>query len=53
MTIREEFETQAKRYNWQLTRSPYKYYQAAHVEYAWMGFCMARGVSHLEEHDGH
>ncbi len=48
MNVRAEFEKHAKLKNWQLTRSPHGYYDAMHVEYAFIGFCFAHGVDHVK-----
>lgn len=43
---RQVFELGTARWHWNLRRSDRGYYMDSHVEYAWMGFCMALGIDH-------
>lgn len=46
MNFRNQFELLALHQHWNLSRSPYGYYLESHVEYAFIGFCMALGLDH-------
>lgn len=46
MSVRAQFESLADKQGWRLTRSKKGDYVDNHVEYAFIGFCMALGVDH-------
>lgn len=47
MNWRQLFETAATaKFGWSLRRSDHGYYMDSHVEYAWIGYCMANNLDH-------
>lgn len=46
--VRERFEQLAKKYDWTLHRFKSGAYSYSHVEWAFIGFCMANQINHLD-----